>query len=52
MDPNTPNSDHPPSRSVVLDIALQIGLIALLVYACSRIIVPFIGILLWSGFWR
>ncbi len=49
MDPKTPNSDHPPSRSAVVDIALQLGLIALLVFACSRIIVPFISLLLWSG---
>ena len=32
----------------MLDAALQIGLVALLVYACSRIILPFTGILLWS----
>ncbi len=48
MDPNAPNSDHAPSRSTMLDAALQIGLVALLVYACSRIILPFTGILLWS----
>jgi predicted PurR-regulated permease PerM len=48
MDPNAPNSDHAPSRSTMLDGALQIGLVALLVYACSRIILPFTGILLWS----
>ena len=49
MDPNAPNSDHPPSRSAILDVALQIGLIALLVYACSRFILPFSGLLLWSA---
>ena len=49
MDPNAPNSDHAPSRSTMLDAALQIGLVALLVYACSRIILPFTGILLWSA---
>jgi predicted PurR-regulated permease PerM len=27
---------------------LQVGLVALLVYACIRIILPFVGILLWS----
>jgi len=48
MDPNRPNSDHTPSRSTMLEAALQIGLAALLVYACSRIISPFTGILLWS----
>ena len=49
IDPNAPNSDHPPSRSAIMDVALQIGLVALLVYACSRIILPFSGILLWSA---
>jgi predicted PurR-regulated permease PerM len=48
MDPNAPNSDHAPSRLTMLDAALQIGLVALLVYVCSRIILPFTGILLWS----
>ena len=33
----------------MFDAALQIGLVALLVYACSRIILPFTGILLWSA---
>jgi len=49
MDPNTPNSDHAPSRSTILDAALKIGLVALLVYACGRFIFPFIGILAWSA---
>jgi predicted PurR-regulated permease PerM len=48
MDPIAPNSDHAPSRSIMLDAALQVGLVALLVYACGRIISPFTGILLWS----
>jgi len=33
----------------MLDAALRIGLVALLVYACIRIILPFTGILLWSA---
>jgi predicted PurR-regulated permease PerM len=33
----------------MLKAALQIGLAALLVYICSRIILPFTGILLWSA---
>ena len=49
MDPNALKSDHAPSRSVILDIALQIGLIGFLIYACSRIVLPFSGILLWSA---
>jgi predicted PurR-regulated permease PerM len=48
MDRNAPNSDHPSSHSTMLDAALQIGLVALLIYACSRIILPFAGILVWS----
>ena len=48
MDPNAPNTDHTLSRPTMLDAALQIGLVALLVYACSRIMLPFTGILLWS----
>ena len=48
MDPNAPNSDHAPSRSTMFDAALRIGLVALLIFACSRIILPFVGILLWS----
>ena len=49
MDPNVPNSDHEPSRSTVLDVALQIGLIGFLVYACSRYISPFSDLLIWSA---
>jgi predicted PurR-regulated permease PerM len=49
MDPNPPNSDRAPSGSSMIDAALQIGLVALLVYACSRIMLPFTGILLWSA---
>ncbi|HEV2898134.1 MAG TPA: AI-2E family transporter [Pseudaminobacter sp.] len=48
MDPNAPNPDHTLSRPTMLDAALQVGLVALLVYACSRILLPFTGILLWS----
>ena len=29
MDPNVLNSDHAPSRSTILDVALQIGLVGL-----------------------
>jgi predicted PurR-regulated permease PerM len=49
MDPNVPNSDHAPSRSTVLDVALQIGLVGFLIYACSRYISPFTDLLLWSA---
>jgi predicted PurR-regulated permease PerM len=47
--PNTPNSDHPPSGSATVDGALRIGLIALLIFACVRIIVPFSSLLIWSA---
>jgi predicted PurR-regulated permease PerM len=36
-----------PSRSATLAV-LQIGLVALLIYACVRIVLPFAGLLLWS----
>jgi predicted PurR-regulated permease PerM len=36
-----------PARSTTL-AALQIGLLVLLVYACSRVVLPFVGLLLWS----
>jgi len=49
MDPNVPNSDHAPSRSTALDLALQIGLVGFLVYACSRYISPFSDPLIWSA---
>ena len=40
-------SSHAPSRANML-VALQFGLMALLVYACVRIVAPFMSILLWS----
>lgn len=48
MDPKMPNSDHAPTRPAVPQVALRLGLVALLLYACSRIVMPFAGILLWS----
>ncbi|MEK1929726.1 MAG: hypothetical protein AAAC47_08040 [Pararhizobium sp.] len=47
INPNASNSDHAP-RPTMVDGALQIGLVALLVYARSRIVLPFTCILLWS----
>src|SRR6266446_4011739 len=38
-----------PSRSTILDVALQIGLIGFLIYACSRYISPFSDLLIWSA---
>jgi predicted PurR-regulated permease PerM len=49
IDPIAANSDHALSRSTILGAALQIGLVALLVYACSRFILPFVSILIWSA---
>lgn len=46
---HTPDADPAPWRPAVLHTALQIGLVTLLLYACSRIVLPFTGILLWSG---
>lgn len=46
MDSNTHYFDHPHLRSSVLEGALQIGLVALLLCACTWIILPFISILL------
>src|ERR1700720_508645 len=48
MDPNALKSDHEPARSAILDVALQIGLVGFLIYACSRYISPFSDLLLWS----
>lgn len=41
-------ADRAPSTAIMSDTLLRIGLTALLVYACARIALPFIGILLWS----
>jgi predicted PurR-regulated permease PerM len=44
-----PATDRSPPRSELVDTALRIGLLALLVYVCVRILLPFTGILLWSA---
>jgi predicted PurR-regulated permease PerM len=38
-----------PAPSTMLDAALRIGLVAALVYACGRIVLPFAGIMIWSA---
>ncbi len=43
------SSPPPVSRSIILDSALRIGMVAVLVIACLRIVAPFTGILLWSA---
>ena len=37
------------SPSLMLDAAIRIGLLAVLIYACARIVSPFFGILAWSA---
>ena len=49
IDPNVLKSDHAPWRSTILDVALQIGLVGFLIYACGRYISPFSDLLLWSA---
>ena len=49
MDQNAPRSSNALSPSTMLDAALRIGLVAVLVYACARIVLPFAFILLWSA---
>ena len=49
MAPNASNFDNTPSSSTMLDAAIRIGLVALLFYACGRIVLPFAGILVWSA---
>jgi predicted PurR-regulated permease PerM len=46
MDTEAPNPSQP--RPPIIHAALQIALVALLLYACGRIVRPFVGILLWS----
>jgi predicted PurR-regulated permease PerM len=48
MDPQASNPVPAQSRPPIIHAALQIALVALLLYACSRIVLPFVGILLWS----
>ena len=49
MDPNASNPGHAPAHSTMFDVALRVGLVALLLYACSRILLPLTGILVWSA---
>lgn len=46
MDPKASTGLEP--TPPIMHVALQVALVALLVYACSRIMMPFVGILLWS----
>lgn len=49
MDSHAPHCDREFSRTTLLDAALQVGLIALLLYACSRVIAPLFETLIWSA---
>ena len=49
MDRNAPSLGDAPAPSTMIDSALRIGLVALLGYACARIVLPFAFILMWSA---
>lgn len=49
MENNAPQSELPSSPAGLFDCILQLGLIAVLVYACGRILSPLSEILLWSA---
>lgn len=49
MDQNAPNLGTEPEPSTMFDTMLRIGLVAVLVYACARIVLPFAFILIWSA---
>lgn len=46
---DTTNLSDALEPSTVIDTALRIGLVAILAYACARIVLPFSFILIWSG---
>ena len=46
MDEKAPNLGRP---STMIDNAIRVGLVALLVYACARIVLPFAFLLIWSA---
>ena len=49
MDLNAPDLSTAPASSTMIDTVLRIGLVAVLVYACARIVLPFAFILMWSA---
>ena len=48
IDTQAPKADLAPTRASLADSALQVGLLALLAFACVRIALPFASVLLWS----
>jgi predicted PurR-regulated permease PerM len=49
MDLNAPDISEAPASSTMFDTVLRIGLVAILIYACARIVLPFAFILMWSA---
>ncbi|WP_262271000.1 hypothetical protein [Microvirga yunnanensis] len=49
MDQNTPSLGTELEPSSMFDTTLRIGLVAVLVYACARIVLPLAFILPWSA---
>jgi predicted PurR-regulated permease PerM len=49
MDSHAPDFDREFPRTTLLDSVLRVGLIALLLYACSRVIAPLFETLIWSA---
>jgi predicted PurR-regulated permease PerM len=49
MDLSAPNLGDASAPSPMIDTVLRIGLVALLAYACARIVLPFAFILMWSA---
>ncbi len=47
-DTPAPRTNLAPTRASLADSVLQVGLLALLAYACVRIALPFASVLLWS----
>src|SRR3954447_17016921 len=48
-DRNAPDLGPGPASSTMFDTALRVGLVAVLIYACARIVLPFAFILMWSA---
>lgn len=48
-EPQSSNGKAGTASSALLDGALRIALVATLVFACARILLPFIGVLCWSA---
>lgn len=49
MDRKAPDHDTAVLSSTMIDTAIRVGLVALLIYACVRIVLPFAFLLIWSS---